>query len=74
MPKWEVPDSTPPLNKKGKPEVRKFKWDMVFRDGREWSFEECRARDQGVLGKNPWDGMGELSFPSASVEIVQTTN
>lgn len=56
MPKWQVPDSTPPIAKNGKPEVRKFKWDMVFHDGREWSFEECRAASLGVGhgGKDLW--------------------
>lgn len=54
MPVWTVPDSTPPIAKNGKPEIRRFKWDMVFRDGKEWSFEECRARSMGMLGKDIW--------------------
>ncbi|CED82687.1 protein kinase [Phaffia rhodozyma] len=48
--KWEVPDRTAPLNKAGKPESRKFCWDEVYRDGKEWTFEEIRARRMGLLG------------------------
>jgi len=37
---------------------------MVFREGREWSFEECRARSMGIEsgGKDIWEGMGESNL------------
>ena len=37
---------------KGKIETRMFQWDAVYRGGQEWSFEEIRARERGLLGKD----------------------
>jgi checkpoint serine/threonine-protein kinase len=32
-------------------EKRMMNWDAVFKNGDEWSFEEVRARERGLLGK-----------------------
>ena len=40
---------------KGKMEKRMLDWDAVFKNGQEWSFEEVRARERGLLGKE-WRG------------------
>lgn len=59
IPKWEMPDPTPALSKNGKPERRRWAWDDVYFGGREWSFEEVRARREGWLdGVNRWAAMG----------------
>jgi checkpoint serine/threonine-protein kinase len=36
-------------------EKRMMNWDAVFKNGDEWSFEEIRARERGLLGK-AWRG------------------
>jgi hypothetical protein len=36
---------------KGKPERRMFDWDAVYKGGEEWSFEEVKARQRGLLGR-----------------------
>ena len=40
---------------KGKMEKRMLDWNAVFKNGEEWSFEEVRARERGLLGKE-WRG------------------
>jgi checkpoint serine/threonine-protein kinase len=40
---------------KGKAECRMCDWDAVFKNGEEWSFEEVRARERGLLGRE-WRG------------------
>lgn len=40
---------------KGKKEKRMFNWDAVYKNGEEWSFEEVRARERGLLGRQ-WRG------------------
>lgn len=32
-----------------------FDWNMVYKNGEEWSMEEIRARQRGLLGKQ-WKG------------------
>lgn len=32
-------------------ERRMFDWDSVYKGGEEWSFEEVRARQRGLMGK-----------------------
>lgn len=39
----------------GKKEKRMFNWDLVYKDGEEWSFEEIRAKQRGLYGKE-WRG------------------
>lgn len=54
-----MPDSTPAVSKNGKPERRRWAWNDVYCGGREWSFEEIRARRAGWLdGVNRWAAMG----------------
>lgn len=40
---------------KGKMEKRNLDFEAVFKNGEEWSFEEVRARERGLLGKE-WRG------------------
>ena len=59
IPRWEMPDLTPAVSKNGKPERRRWNWNDVYAGGREWSFEEIRARREGWLdGVNRWAAMG----------------
>ena len=52
MQPWECPTDGPEVkDAKGKTERRMFAWDAVFKGGEEWSFEEVRARQRGVLRK-----------------------
>lgn len=32
-----------------------FNWDLVYKDGEEWSFEEIRAKQRGLYAKE-WRG------------------
>lgn len=53
---WELPTDGPLIkDAKGKSERRMFNWDAVYKNGEEWSFEEVRARERGLLGKQ-WRG------------------
>lgn len=53
---WEYPTDGPVItDAKGKKEKRMFDWDMVYKNGEEWSMEEIRARQRGLLGKR-WKG------------------
>lgn len=53
---WVCPSDGPEvLNEKGKTQKRMFVWDKVFKNGEEWSFEEVRARERGLLGRE-WKG------------------
>ncbi|CAK9780273.1 hypothetical protein CC85DRAFT_201541 [Cutaneotrichosporon oleaginosum] len=52
MEPWTCPTGGAEIvDAKGKRERRMFDWDAVFRGGEEWSFEEVRARQRGLLGK-----------------------
>ena len=54
--KWECPKDGPEVkDAKGKIQRRMFDWDAVFKGDEEWSFEEIRARQRGLLGKE-WRG------------------
>jgi len=54
--KWECPTDGPEVkDAKGKVQRRMFDWNAVFKGGEEWSFEEIRARQRGLLGKE-WRG------------------
>ncbi|WVR09655.1 hypothetical protein IAU60_006729 [Kwoniella sp. DSM 27419] len=56
MQPWECPkDGQEIVGTGGKVERRMFDWDSVFKNGDEWSFEEVRARQRGLLGKE-WKG------------------
>ncbi|EIW72040.1 hypothetical protein TREMEDRAFT_26019 [Tremella mesenterica DSM 1558] len=49
---WECPTGGGEVkDAKGKMERRMFDWDSVFKNGEEWSFEEVRAREKGLLGR-----------------------
>ena len=53
---WVCPSDGPLIkDSKGKMEKRMMNWDAVFKNGDEWSFEEVRARERGLLGK-AWRG------------------
>lgn len=53
---WTCPTDGPLIkDAKGKGERRMFNWDAVYKNGEEWSFEEVRARERGLLGKE-WRG------------------
>ncbi|BEJ07792.1 hypothetical protein CcaverHIS641_0410610 [Cutaneotrichosporon cavernicola] len=52
MEPWTCPTGGAEIvDAKGKHERRMFDWDAVFKGGEEWSFEEVRARQRGLLGK-----------------------
>ena len=52
MQPWACPaDGQEIVDAKGKIERRMFPWDAVFKSDEEWSFEELRARQRGILGK-----------------------
>lgn len=52
MEPWTCPTDGPEVrDAKGKLERRMFDWDAVFKGGEEYSFEEVRARQRGLLGK-----------------------
>ncbi|WVQ94967.1 hypothetical protein IAU59_002058 [Kwoniella sp. CBS 9459] len=56
MKPWECPKEGPEVKgSNGKIERRVFDWDSVYKGGDEWSFEEIRARQRGLLGKE-WRG------------------
>ena len=56
MQPWECPtDGAEIKDAKGKTERRMFAWDAVFRGQEEWSFEEIRAKERGMFGKE-WRG------------------
>nr|XP_018261155.1 BUB protein kinase [Kwoniella dejecticola CBS 10117]OBR83313.1 BUB protein kinase [Kwoniella dejecticola CBS 10117] len=56
MQPWECPRDGPEIRSAaGKLEKRMFDWNSVFKNGDEWSFEEVRARQRGILGKD-WRG------------------
>ncbi|ORX40462.1 hypothetical protein BD324DRAFT_574984 [Kockovaella imperatae] len=49
---WKRPSDGPEIkDAKGKTERRMFPWDAVYKGGEEWCFEEVRARQRGILGK-----------------------
>jgi checkpoint serine/threonine-protein kinase len=53
---WTCPTDGPEVkDPKGKTQKRMFAWDKVFKGGEEWSFEEVRARERGLFGKE-WRG------------------
>lgn len=53
---WECPVDGPEVkDAKGKIQRRMFDWSQVFKNQEEWSFEEVRARQRGLLGKE-WRG------------------
>ncbi|ORY31588.1 hypothetical protein BCR39DRAFT_558055 [Naematelia encephala] len=53
---WECPTDGPEVkDSKGKLERRMFDWASVYKGSEEWSFEEVRARQRGLLGKE-WKG------------------
>lgn len=54
---WELPtDGKETKDSKGRiKERRMFDWDQVYKHDEEWSFEEVRARQRGLLGKE-WRG------------------
>ena len=53
---WTVPTDGPEIkDPKGKTQRRMFDWDAVYKNAEEWSFEEIRARQRGLLGKE-WKG------------------
>lgn len=50
---WECPTDGPDVvGGNGKLERRMFDWNAVYRNKEEWSFEEIRARERGLLGKD----------------------
>ncbi|KAK8853458.1 hypothetical protein IAR55_004165 [Kwoniella newhampshirensis] len=56
MKPWECPTDGPEVKGNGgKVERRMFDWNNVFRGKDEWSFEEVRARQRGLMGKD-WRG------------------
>nr|XP_019043872.1 BUB protein kinase [Kwoniella bestiolae CBS 10118]OCF22802.1 BUB protein kinase [Kwoniella bestiolae CBS 10118] len=56
MKPWECPKDGPETkNAAGKVERRMFEWNAVYKNDDEWSFEEIRARQRGLLGKE-WRG------------------
>ncbi|WVF67371.1 hypothetical protein IAT40_002126 [Kwoniella sp. CBS 6097] len=56
MQPWECPKDGPEVKgSNGKVERRMFDWDSVYKGNDEWSFEEVRARQRGLLGKE-WRG------------------
>ncbi|KAK4686311.1 checkpoint serine/threonine-protein kinase, partial [Tremellales sp. Uapishka_1] len=56
MQPWECPTDGPEVKGNGgKVERRMFDWSAVYKGGEEWSFEEVRARQRGLLGKE-WRG------------------
>ncbi|RXK35097.1 BUB protein kinase [Tremella mesenterica] len=56
---WECPTGGGEVkDAKGKMERRMFDWDSVFKNGEEWSFEEVRAREKGLLGKETGEVRG----------------
>ncbi|OCF61498.1 BUB protein kinase [Kwoniella mangroviensis CBS 10435] len=56
MQAWECPRDGPDTrNAAGKVERRMFDWNAVYKNGDEWSFEEIRARQRGLLGRE-WKG------------------
>ena len=53
---WECPTDGPEVKGNGgKVERRMFDWDSVYKGREEWSFEEVRARQRGLMGKE-WRG------------------
>lgn len=54
---WGFPTDGPETkDSKGRVKERRvFDWDQVYKAGEEWSFEEVRARQRGLLGKE-WRG------------------
>ncbi|WWC91964.1 uncharacterized protein L201_006917 [Kwoniella dendrophila CBS 6074] len=53
---WECPRDGPEIKSAtGKTERRMFDWNAVFKNNDEWSLEEVRARQRGLLGKE-WKG------------------
>jgi len=60
MQPWECPTDGPELKGNGgKVERRMFDWKNVYKGGEEWSFEEVRARQRGLLGKEWKADIGE---------------
>ncbi|WWC72267.1 uncharacterized protein I206_106229 [Kwoniella pini CBS 10737] len=56
MSPWECPkDGFEVRSAAGKLERRMFDWNAVFKNDDEWSFEEIRARQRGLLGRD-WKG------------------
>ncbi|WWD19886.1 hypothetical protein CI109_104355 [Kwoniella shandongensis] len=56
MKPWECPTDGPEVRSNaGKVERRMFDWNNVFKGNDEWSFEEVRARQRGLIGKE-WKG------------------
>jgi checkpoint serine/threonine-protein kinase len=56
MQPWECPTDGPEVNGNGgKIERKMMDWNNVYKNGEEWSFEEVRARQRGLLGKE-WRG------------------
>nr|KIR49111.1 BUB protein kinase [Cryptococcus bacillisporus CA1280] len=56
MQPWTCPTDGPLITLgNGKKEKRMFNWDLVYKDGEEWSFEEIRAKQRGLYGKE-WRG------------------
>ena len=52
MQPWICPaDGQEIKDAKGNTERRMFPWDAIFKADEEWSFEELRARQRGILGK-----------------------
>ncbi|WVN86382.1 uncharacterized protein L203_101546 [Cryptococcus depauperatus CBS 7841] len=56
MQPWTCPTDGPFVTlPNGKKERRMFNWDLVYKDGEEWSFEEIRSKQRGLYGKG-WRG------------------
>ena len=60
MQPWECPTDGPEhKDAKGNIQRRMFDWDNVFKGGEEWSFEEVRVRQRGLLGKEKKGEIGD---------------
>ncbi|OXG21450.1 checkpoint serine/threonine-protein kinase [Cryptococcus neoformans Ze90-1] len=52
MQPWTCPTDGPLIKlANGTKERRMFNWELVYKDGEEWSFEEIRAKQRGLYGK-----------------------
>ncbi|ODO01472.1 hypothetical protein I350_06292 [Cryptococcus amylolentus CBS 6273] len=58
MQPWTCPSDGPLVKMaNGKQERRMFDWDMVYKDGDEYNFEQIRAKQRGLYGR---EGRGEV--------------
>ncbi|WVQ75553.1 hypothetical protein IAR50_005180 [Cryptococcus sp. DSM 104548] len=58
MQPWTCPTDGPLVTMaNGKKERRMFDWDMVYKDGDEFNFEQIRAKQRGLYGR---EGKGEV--------------